>query len=318
VPNPSEEQTAEQTGTGHTSTGHTGTGHTEQTGTGHTTTEQPDSGQPGTRHPAPGTAPNAPRSPVPLWPPPPPGWESHHPGNVHPGHAHEPSGGAAPNHERPPLRPRAGQEPNEERNPSGWQAPPGWGGPPRWPSDSPLNAPHPNAPYGAAGWPRFAQQLPVDSLGRPLASWIKRALAIAVDFLLLWFILSEIGHEAFPLVVSSSTSTHAPESQVLSFIGVSLLVWIGYLAFLASSRRGQTLGMMLYGIAVRDDSGGGQVSIWRATLRSAILIFASGFFVDLLWPLWDRKRQSLHDKAARTVVVDVRLAALLQQLQSGD
>ena len=54
----------------------------------------------------------------------------------------------------------------------------------------------------------------------------------------------------------------------------------------------------------------------RATLRSVILVGASGFFIDLLWPLWDKKRQALHDKAARTVVVDVRLAALAERSAS--
>ena len=91
----------------------------------------------------------------------------------------------------------------------------------------------------------------------------------------------------------------------------------GYLTLFGSSRRGQTIGMMLYGIAVRDDAGGGQVSLGRATLRSVILVGASSFFIDLLRPLWDKKRQSLHDKAARTVVVDVRLAALAEQLRQG-
>jgi uncharacterized RDD family membrane protein YckC len=143
---------------------------------------------------------------------------------------------------------------------------------------------------------------------------LKRALAIAVDFLVLSFALSWFGHQVFPLVLSSTVSS-PPEGQVLSFLGVSALVWVGYLTLLGSSRRGQTIGMMLYGIAVRDDADGGQVSVARATIRSLILVAASGFFVDLLWPLWDRKRQSLHDKAARTVVVDIRLAAFAEQLR---
>jgi uncharacterized RDD family membrane protein YckC len=173
-----------------------------------------------------------------------------------------------------------------------------------------------NGSKPVARYPRFAGSAPLDVLGRPLASWLKRALAIAVDFLVLSFALSEFGHEVFPLVLSSSTSK-PPSGQVLEFLGVSALVWIGYLTLLGSSRRGQTLGMMLYGIAVRDDAGGGQVGVGRATLRSVILVGLSSFFIDLLWPLWDKKRQSLHDKAAGTVVVDVRLAALAEQLRQG-
>jgi uncharacterized RDD family membrane protein YckC len=128
--------------------------------------------------------------------------------------------------------------------------------------------------------------------------------------LLNWF-----GHEVFPNLLSSSKAIYdtVPESQALSFVGVSFLAWMGYLTLFASSRRGQTIGMMLYGIAVRDIEGG-PVSVGRAAIRSLILIVGSGFLIDAFWPLWDPRRQALHDKPARTLVVDLRLAALLQQL----
>jgi uncharacterized RDD family membrane protein YckC len=158
----------------------------------------------------------------------------------------------------------------------------------------------------------------VDSLGRPLASWAKRILAILVDFLLLSALLSWFGHAVFPNLLSSSATIYnsVPQSQALSFLGISFLVWVGYLSLLGSSRRGQTLGMMLYGIAVRDLDGG-PVKVGRAIIRSVILVALSGFLIDAFWPLWDPRRQALHDKPARTVVVDVRLAALLEQLPPG-
>ena len=37
---------------------------------------------------------------------------------------------------------------------------------------------------------------------------------------------------------------------------------------------------------------------------SAFLIFPA--LVDYLWPLWDKKNQTLHDKLAKTVVIDLR------------
>lgn len=225
----------------------------------------------------PGTPPPPPphsRSPVPLWPPPPP----------HPGY---------PLH-RPGQPGHLNQNGHRSENGRGPQQP----------------------------WPRHpVRQVPVaplDSQGRPLASFFKRGLAIAVDFLVLSIALGEFGHIVFPLVVDSSSTTTAisaaaPVSQVWEFFGVIALVWIGYLAWCASSHRGQTLGMMLYGIAVRNDADGGRVTAARATLRSVILFALFGFLIDLLWPLWDYKRQSLHDKAARTVVVDMRMAQLAEQ-----
>jgi uncharacterized RDD family membrane protein YckC len=214
-------------------------------------------------------------SPVPLWPPPPPEW-------------------------RPPESDAAAQHTSWPAN--GAQHPP-------WAANG---GQRPIPP--ATGISRFARNAPLDVLGRPLASWLKRALAITVDFLVLTFALTEFGHEVFPVVLSSANNK-PPSGQLMSFLGVSALVWILYMTLFGSSRRGQTLGMMLYGIAVRDDADGGQVSVGRATLRSVILLGLSSFFIDFIWPLWDKKRQSLHDKAARTVVVDVRLAALAEQLR---
>ena len=164
---------------------------------------------------------------------------------------------------------------------------------------------------------RALRTAPRDVLGRPLASWVKRLFALLVDFLILSFVLREFGLEVFPAVLTSTSNSPAPSDQILQFFGVCALAWIAYLGFTASSKRGQTLGMMLYGIAVRDERSGGQVRVARATIRSVILIALSGVFVDALWPLWDTKRQSFHDKAARTVVVDMRLADLAERLPPG-
>ncbi len=153
---------------------------------------------------------------------------------------------------------------------------------------------------------------PKDSLGRPLATWVKRVLAFLIDFFLLVIVLDAFANVVFPNVISSTNSAVAPSSQLLEFYGVTLTLWIGYLGLFGSSTRGQTIGMMFYGIAVRDERDGGQVRVGRAALRSVILIVLFGFFIDSAWPLWDPKRQSLHDKAARTVVVDVRMARLMQ------
>jgi uncharacterized RDD family membrane protein YckC len=210
-----------------------------------------------------------------------------------------------------------------------------WPPPPPGPAEHP-NVPSPGTPPGQPPQPppttpsqigpavselplglRGLKTAPRDVLGRPLASWVKRIFALLVDFFILSLVLREFGLQVFPAVLASPTNTPAPTNQVISFFGVSALVWIFYLTFSGSSRRGQTLGMMLYGIAVRDEKGGGQVRVGRATIRGVILLALSGFFIDAIWPLWDRKRQSLHDKAARTVVVDIRLAELAQRLPPG-
>ena len=105
---------------------------------------------------------------------------------------------------------------------------------PLWPPPPPEWHPHAQPP-AVPGLSRFVRSAPLDVLGRPLASWLKRALAIAVDFLVLSLALSWFGHQVFPLVLSSTVRS-PPEGQVMSFLGVSALVWVGYLALLGSSR----------------------------------------------------------------------------------
>ena len=75
---------------------------------------------------------------------------------------------------------------------------------------------------------------------------------------------------------------------------------------------GGTLGKLAVGIRVRKADG--SVVGWREALLRPILqlIVSFGSFVpgawlitvlDDLWMLWDRQRQTLHDKVAGTIVV---------------
>jgi len=72
--------------------------------------------------------------------------------------------------------------------------------------------------------------------------------------------------------------------------------------------RGQTAGKMMLGIRVRNDSGDEPIGYGRAFARWIMpAIFWTFFWIpgmlDVLWPLWDRKKQSFHDKIARSLVV---------------
>jgi uncharacterized RDD family membrane protein YckC len=98
------------------------------------------------------------------------------------------------------------------------------------------------------------------------------------------------------------------------------VVDIVYFAYLNGSDRGQTLGQMMLGIAVRDETSGGAIGPQRAALR--ILVLTPGLILDWiplldilaflytivagLSPLWDSRKQGFHDKAAHTLVVKVR------------
>ena len=69
---------------------------------------------------------------------------------------------------------------------------------------------------------------------------------------------------------------------------------------------------MALNIRVRDLDGGGPIGVPRGVVRELVALVPGfvpfvGFvwtLVDNLWPLWDPRRQALHDKAVNSVVVD--------------
>jgi uncharacterized RDD family membrane protein YckC len=85
-----------------------------------------------------------------------------------------------------------------------------------------------------------------------------------------------------------------------------------YYAVLNGSEMGQTFGKRALGIQVRDASSGGPIGADRAGLRYVVIglfriipFFGLFSLLDGLWPLWDRRRQALHDKIAGSLVVRV-------------
>jgi uncharacterized RDD family membrane protein YckC len=94
---------------------------------------------------------------------------------------------------------------------------------------------------------------------------------------------------------------------VLGYV-VFLVVVATYYTYLHGNERGQTWAKRLLGIRVRDEATGGRIGYGRAFARWLMpLLFWNFFFIpgllDGLWPLWDARRQTWHDKIVRSVVV---------------
>jgi len=95
--------------------------------------------------------------------------------------------------------------------------------------------------------------------------------------------------------------------------GVLSLIYNG---MLDGSPKGQTVGKMAVGIQTRDEATGEALDIGRGYVR-AVVPLALGLvnqfspalgivaILDDLWPLWDPRKQSWHDKAAGSIVVKV-------------
>jgi uncharacterized RDD family membrane protein YckC len=115
--------------------------------------------------------------------------------------------------------------------------------------------------------------------------------------------------------VAQSTSGSAPVLEFpplgvygYAFAGsiIGLLVAGIYEVFFLS-RRGATPGKMIVGISVRLRNVPGPMSMKTILVRTvcyfAMSLVSIAHLLDVLWPLWDDKKQAIHDKAAATNVV---------------
>jgi uncharacterized RDD family membrane protein YckC len=88
------------------------------------------------------------------------------------------------------------------------------------------------------------------------------------------------------------------------YVAIGLPAAIAYYVLLEGGDRGQTVGKMACGIRVIDLARGGSIGYGRAFIRyigrivSSIVILL-GYF----WMLWDKEKQTWHDKFAGSVVV---------------
>ncbi len=154
--------------------------------------------------------------------------------------------------------------------------------------------------------------------GVTLAGWRARAMAYVLDFFIVMIPLTGL---CIGTGIALSRTVHRPNGTQLTgdsglgavvIIVEVLVVSIGYFA-VCNGVWGATLGMRPFRIGVRAIDGHGLIGPLRAGLRFAILYlfllvaFAGAGLVlialDLLSPLWDRRRQAWHDRMAGSLVV---------------
>jgi uncharacterized RDD family membrane protein YckC len=139
------------------------------------------------------------------------------------------------------------------------------------------------------------------------ASWARRFAAWLIDIT----IVVVIPIFTVALVASAVSTDEATGEGVAYLAGFALLILMPiYFALFHAGRRGQTPGKRVTGIAVRDMRTGAQLGHGAAFGR-AYFMFAMylaggvGLLLDGLWPLWDKRKQALHDKVVSSVVVRI-------------
>ena len=144
------------------------------------------------------------------------------------------------------------------------------------------------------------------------ASWGRRLAAYLIDNLLIALPAIAIG--AFSGVMAYLDERDNPGTDSLWWIGIIAAIAISviapfiYYTVMLGSEAGQTFGKRWLGIRVRKERTGGPIGYGSAFLRYLIQFLGwTCLFpitiLDYLWPLWDDKKQTIHDKAAGSIVV---------------
>jgi len=139
-----------------------------------------------------------------------------------------------------------------------------------------------------------------------LASWGRRLAALLVDGLLLGgIVVATLVSAGIPLEDVNATIL---EGSSLALILIFVLPKAIYDTAMIGSRN-QTFGKMALHIKVVDEADRvtsiGYLRAFRRWLSTAFLwsLFTVPGVLDHLWPLRDGRRQTFHDKFARSVVV---------------
>jgi uncharacterized RDD family membrane protein YckC len=117
-------------------------------------------------------------------------------------------------------------------------------------------------------------------------------------------------HTHTTLVTAYGTTHETGFNVSASGVFLQTVIVIVYGTIMCGSRAGQTLGMMVVGCQVVDMTYGRPIGFGRAFGRALFEYLMVAFIflpwvIDMLFPLWDPKKQTLHDKVTRAIVIKI-------------
>jgi uncharacterized RDD family membrane protein YckC len=192
-------------------------------------------------------------------------------------------------------------------------------------------------PLGYAGPRTVSTQATMTADGVPLASWWWRVLAVLIDNMILTAIVTVITFPVWrslyatmvsyfnamldaqqaglapppPLIATDLISGTAQLIVTSVTLGVGMLYHVGFLRWKSATPGKLLCGLRVVPVDHGHDPGplpwnsiGIRAAVWVLPSISAFLSFIT--VIDVLFPLWNPKRQALHDIAAKTQVVRPR------------
>jgi uncharacterized RDD family membrane protein YckC len=182
---------------------------------------------------------------------------------------------------------------------------------------------YPQAP--GTGWmhsgPTTIDGVPLASWGRRFGAWIIDGIVIAVISGVLINLFVPSYSQMIDDVTRAIEGNNAQAMNTIIGESVGTVFLVGLLSYLIASiyamafwmTTAQTIGKMALRISVRRADRPGPLDVGTAVRRRLLQLLSiipgvSGLYsivmlLDGLWPLWDEKRQTLHDKIASTQVV---------------
>jgi uncharacterized RDD family membrane protein YckC len=146
------------------------------------------------------------------------------------------------------------------------------------------------------------------SYGQRLGGWLLDWVILAVVNIPVVALLGGFTHTDTTNQLNSGRTTSVSFNVHWWGILISAVLIVGYGTIFCGSNRGQTIGMMAVGVRAVDLATGQPIGYARAFGRALVeYLLAVALFlpwvIDMLFPLWDPKKQTLHDKSVRSVVV---------------
>jgi uncharacterized RDD family membrane protein YckC len=137
-----------------------------------------------------------------------------------------------------------------------------------------------------------------------LGGWLIDFVILTIVGLIVNAPLHQIHNDRMIVRGTSTAHYHIGAGGVLIDAAIVIL----YGGLLCGSLKGQTVGMMATRVRAVDATTGTPIGFPRAFGRAVfeylmVIVLFIPWIIDVLFPLWDGRNQTLHDKVTNTIVI---------------